>query len=161
VTEPQLRPLAPSDAEACDAIVLGLPYHFGMEEGRLACARAVREQPGLVASEGDDVIAFLTWEPRYEDAVEITWMAVRHDRRRRGIGGLLLGRLEEHLKEVGRRTLVVLTLSENDPDPTTEPDDGYQTTRAFYRSHGFVAVRDLPGEWEDNLAVLLLKRLDP
>jgi ribosomal protein S18 acetylase RimI-like enzyme len=86
-------------------------------------------------------------------------MAVRHDRRRRGIGGLLLDRLAEDLARAGRRSLAVLTLSENDPDPTPEPDDGYQTTRAFYRANGFVPVRDIPREWEENLAVLMVKHL--
>ncbi len=35
-----VRPLAPGDAPACDAIVASLPYHFGQEEGR-DCATAV------------------------------------------------------------------------------------------------------------------------
>lgn len=155
----EVRPLSLRDAEACDAIVGGLSYHFGMEEGRVACSRAVREQAGLVATEGDEVLGFLTWEPRFDEAAEITWTAVRQDRRRGGIGRLLLDRLGDDLARTGRRTLVVLTLSENDPDPTPEPDDGYQTTRAFYRANGFVPVRDLPREWDENLAVLLVKRL--
>jgi GNAT superfamily N-acetyltransferase len=154
-----IRPLSGSDAAACDEIVRGLPYHFGMEEGRVACARAVREQEGLVATEGDEVVGFLTWEPRFDEAAEITWMAVRQDRRRGGIGRVLLDRLGQDLARAGRSTLAVLTLSENDPDPTPEPDDGYQTTRAFYRSNGFVPVRDLPREWEENLALLLVKHL--
>lgn len=154
-----VRPLAPGDAEACDAIVLGLPYHFGLEEGRTACARAVREQQGLVATEGDEVVGFLTWEPRFEEAAELTWMAIRHDRRRRGVGRALLDRLAEDLARAGRRTLAVLTVSPNDPDPTPEPADGYQSTRAFYRANGFVPVRDLPREWEGNLALLLVRRL--
>jgi ribosomal protein S18 acetylase RimI-like enzyme len=159
VTGIGVRALAAGDAEACDRIIQGLPYHFGMEEGRVACARAVREQEGLVATDGDEVVGFLTWEPRFDEAAEITWMAVRHDRRRRGIGGLLLDRLAEDLARAGRRSLAVLTLSENDPDPTPEPDDGYQTTRAFYRANGFVPVRDIPREWEENLAVLMVKHL--
>jgi GNAT superfamily N-acetyltransferase len=154
-----IRPLSGGDADACDAIVRGLPYHFGMEEGRIACARAVREQEGLVATEGDEVVGFLTWEPRFDEAAEITWMAIRQDRRRRGIGAMLLNRLGQDLARTGRRTLAVLTLSENDPDPTPEPDDGYQTTRAFYRANGFVPVRDLPREWDENLALLLVKHL--
>jgi len=44
-----IRPLEAADAEACDAIVASLPYHFGLEEGRRECAAAVRSQRGLVA----------------------------------------------------------------------------------------------------------------
>lgn len=45
----EVRALRPADAEACDAIVASLPYHFGQEDGRAECARKVRSQPGLVA----------------------------------------------------------------------------------------------------------------
>ena len=38
----QVRPLTAADAEACDAIVLSLPYHFGDEAGRADCAAAAR-----------------------------------------------------------------------------------------------------------------------
>jgi hypothetical protein len=44
-----IRALAPEDAPACDAIILSLPYRFGHEGGRQECARAVREEDGLVA----------------------------------------------------------------------------------------------------------------
>ena len=44
-----VRTLGPADAEACDAIVLSLPYHFAIEEGRVECAQAVRSQPGFIA----------------------------------------------------------------------------------------------------------------
>jgi ribosomal protein S18 acetylase RimI-like enzyme len=153
----EVRPLALADAEACDAIVAGLPYHFGIEEGRRACAAAVRRTAGLVAVEDGDVVGFLTYEERFEEAAEITWMAVRADRRRRGIGHALIDRLDERLTAEGRRVLLVLTVSPSDPG--AEPDDGYQSTRAFYRSTGFVLGRDLPREWESDTAVILVKSL--
>ena len=46
----EIRRLGEADAEACDAVVASLPYHFGDEGGRDACAEAVRTQPGLVAT---------------------------------------------------------------------------------------------------------------
>jgi ribosomal protein S18 acetylase RimI-like enzyme len=100
---PAVRPLSAADADACDAIVAGLPYHFGNEQGRADCARAVRSQPGLVAEDDGEVVGFLTYEPRFEAAAEITWMAVRADRRRSGIGRAMLGRLSEELVAGGRR----------------------------------------------------------
>jgi hypothetical protein len=51
----------------------------------------------------------------------------------------------------------VLTVSPSDPGD--EPDDGYQSTRAFYRSTGFVLGRDLPKEWDSDTAVMLVKSL--
>lgn len=154
----EVRSLEPDDAAACDAIVAGLPYHFGHEQGRRDCAAAVRRDPGLVAVDGREVTGFLTYVYRFDEAAEITWMAVRADRRRRGIGHALIDRLADELAAAGRRTLLVLTVSPSDPGP--EPDDGYQSTRAFYRSTGFVLARDLPREWDGgDTAVLLVRSL--
>lgn len=152
----EVRSLEPDDAAACDAIVAGLPYHFGQEQGRRDCAAAVRRDPGLVAVEGREVVGFLTYVHRFDEAAEITWMAVRTDRRRRGIGHALIDRLVDELEAAGRRTLLVLTVSPSDPG--SEPADGYQSTRAFYRSAGFVLARDLPREWDGGDTAVLLVR---
>jgi GNAT superfamily N-acetyltransferase len=157
VTGIEIRALTPGDAEACDAIISGLPYHFGHEQGRRDCATAVRSGAGLVAVEDDDVVGFLTYLPRFEEAAEITWMAVRNDRRRHGIGHRLIERLSDVLRADGRRVLVALTVSPSDPGP--EPEDGYGATRAFYRSCGFVLVRDLRNEWDSDTAVAMVKPL--
>jgi ribosomal protein S18 acetylase RimI-like enzyme len=157
VTDLDVRSLVPGDAPACDAIVAGLPYHFGIEEGRRMCAAAVREQAGLVAVDGTEALGFLTWQPRFDEAAEITWMAVRADRRREGIGHALIDRLVGDLAAAGTRILVVLTVSPSDPGP--EPPDGYQATREFYRRTGFVLARDLRGEWDSDTAVLLVRTL--
>ena len=153
-----VRPLGPEDAAACDAIVAGLPYHFGNEQGLRDYAAAVRRETGLVAVEDGEIVGFLTYVNRFDEAAEITWMAVQADRRRRGIGHALVDRLSAELEAAGTRILLVLTVSPSDPGP--EPDDGYQSTRAFYRSVGFVLGRDLKNEWEGgDTAVLLVKSL--
>jgi ribosomal protein S18 acetylase RimI-like enzyme len=152
-----VRSLGPEDANACDGIVAGLPYHFAPEQGRRDCAAAVRRDAGLVAMEDAAVVGFLPYVYRFDQAAEITWMAVRADRRRRGIGHALVDRLSEQLAAEGRRVLLVLTVSPSDPG--AEPDDGYQSTRAFYRSTGFVLGRDLPGEWDSDTAVLMVRAL--
>lgn len=157
MTDVRIRALAPDDATTCDEIVLGLRYHFGNERGRRDCAAAVRRDAGLVAVEDGEVLGFLTYVPRFDEAAEITWMAVRADRRRRGIGHLMINRLAEHLTAEGKRILLVLTVSPSDPGP--EPDDGYGSTRAFYRSTGFVLGRDLHGEWDADTAVVMVRAL--
>lgn len=158
MTDLEIRELTSSDAPACDAIVAGLDYHFGLEEGRRQCAEAVRVQRGIVALRGGEVVGFLTWEPRYEAAVEITWMAVRRDVRGRGIGRHLVEALATERRAEGCRILLVLTVSPNDEEPGPR-DGGYEATRGFYRSTGFVMARDLPGEWGSDLAVLFLRPL--
>jgi ribosomal protein S18 acetylase RimI-like enzyme len=157
VTDVEVRPLAPADADACDRIVASLPYHFGQEQGRRDCAAAVRRESGLVAVADDEIVGFLTYVPRFDEAAEVTWMAVRADRRRRGIGHRLMGDLTSRLVEDGARILVVLTVSPSDPGP--EPEDGYGATRAFYRSCGFVLARDLRNEWDGDTAVVMVKPL--
>jgi ribosomal protein S18 acetylase RimI-like enzyme len=154
-----VRPLEAADAEACDAIVASLPYHFGLEEGRRECAAAVRSQRGLVAEREGRVVGFLTVEPRFDEAAEITWMAVHAGDRRRGVGRVLMDRLAADLEAEGRRLLLVLTVSPN--DPPDEIADGYQATRAFYAANGFALAREFSGYWGDHDTPVLLVRVLP
>jgi GNAT superfamily N-acetyltransferase len=156
MTEVRLRALGPEEAEACDAIIAGLPYHFAQEQGRLDCAAAVRRDAGLVATEAAQVVGFLTYVHRFDEAAEITWMAVRADRRRRGIGHGSIEKLAEQLAPKGDASCWC-SRSPNDQGP--EPDDGYQSTRAFYRATGFALGRDLRGEWDADTAVLMVRAL--
>jgi GNAT superfamily N-acetyltransferase len=87
----EIRRLSADDGPACDAIVASLPYHFGQEDGRAEATRKVRTQPGLVAVVDGAVVGFLTVERHFEQAAEISWMAVHADHRRRGLGYALVG----------------------------------------------------------------------
>jgi GNAT superfamily N-acetyltransferase len=146
------RQLVVNDAEACDAIVATLRYHFGDEEGRRECAAAIRAQ------RGGEVVGFLTLEPRFDECLEVTWMAVRADRRRQGIGRALLDRVASDSREEGRKFLLVLTVSPS--DGADEIPDGYQATRAFYATNGFILARDFPGYWKSDTPVLMVRPLN-
>jgi GNAT superfamily N-acetyltransferase len=148
-----VRTLQPEDSGACDAIVAGLPEWFGNEQGLEECASAVRSHAGLAALDGDDVVGFLTWEPRDEGIAEITWMAVRADRRRTGAGRELVGVLAERLIEQGVIELRVKTLSARDPYPP------YAETRTFYRSMGFAPVEEFDTWGPENPGVVMARRL--
>jgi ribosomal protein S18 acetylase RimI-like enzyme len=149
----EIRALTPTDAEACDAIVAGLPEWFGSPQGIRDCAAAVRLQAGLVAIESSAAHGFVTWEPRGPDGAEITWMAVRADARRRGIGRSLLDALIAKLRAASFARLDVKTLSERDPYPP------YAETRAFYLAHGFTRIAELDVWGPENPAVLLSRPL--
>jgi GNAT superfamily N-acetyltransferase len=151
-----LRRLSPADADGCDAVIASLPYHFGVEEGRKACARAVRTSPGWVAEADGRVVGFLTVRPWYEHTLEITWMAVHAHHRRRGIGRMLIGALAD--EPAGVRYLLVTTLSAATAETVA---DGYEGTRRFYRQNGFQPIWDPEGWWNDeDQAVLMLRELD-
>jgi ribosomal protein S18 acetylase RimI-like enzyme len=154
----EIRKLIPTDAEACDAVLASLPYHFGDEGGQAECARAVRTQPGFVATIADgEVVGFITWRARDGLAPEITWMAVEQSHRREGIGGRLIDALVADLPADAQYLVVTTLAEESDPDP---PPDGYQTTRSFYRKHGFETMWRPDGWWNDeNQAVVLVRHL--
>jgi ribosomal protein S18 acetylase RimI-like enzyme len=155
-----VRDLTPDDAPKCDAIVSSLPYHFGDEAGRRDCASAVRSHPGLVAVDGERVVGFCTYARPYELAAEITWLGVHGDERGRGIGSALVEELAERMRAEGRRLVLALTVSAADgPD---DVEHGYDSTRAFYRSVGFVEARDFPGYWgpDGDTPVLMMRPLD-
>jgi GNAT superfamily N-acetyltransferase len=147
-----IRTLAAGDAPACDAIVAGLPEWFGLEEGIQACARAVRSRPGLVADTGQ-VVGFLTYEPTAASAAEITWMAVRADRRRTGLGRALVDDLADRLVRGGVRLLLVKTLS------SRARSLGYEETRAFYVALGFEPALELDVWGPEDPALLLVRPL--
>ncbi|HET8626176.1 MAG TPA: GNAT family N-acetyltransferase [Thermomicrobiales bacterium] len=152
-----VRPLEPADADACDTIVLSLPYHFGDEGGRRECARAVREDDGLVAVAAGAVIGFLTVERHFAESAEITWLAVHADWRGRGAGRALVERLCADLRTERRRLLLVHTLGPSYDEGDVA--DGYAGTRAFYRALGFIPAREYTTLWPGNPALLLVRSL--
>lgn len=156
---PHIRPLTPADAEACDAIIASLPYHFGDEGGIAECARVVRAEPctGLVADVGGAVVGFLTVDRPLTTSAEITWMAVHAAARGGGIGSALIDALAAELRTEGRSLLLVLTLAESVPEPGVT--DGYARTRAFYRSTGFIDAREFTELWPNYPALLMVKHL--
>lgn len=150
-----IRSLEPErDAEACDAIVRGLPAWFGLEEGIAEAAGLVRTSPGLVAVERDEVAGFLTMRQVASASWEISWMAVRADRRGHGIGRALVDGLVGDLP-AGSATLTVSTLSDRAGDPGPE----YRATRAFYLALGFQPVAELDVWGPENPCQLLARRI--
>jgi len=151
-----VRDLRPEDAAACDDIVRSLPYFFGSESGVATCARAVRTQRGWIAEVSGETQAFLVVDYPLPSAPEITWMAARAGWRRRGLGRALVGRAVHELTRAGADVLSVLTLAGSVPETGT---DTYAGTRAFYRSMGFLAVREIHPRGWDSPALLLARPL--
>jgi len=151
---PMIRQLEPGDAASCDAIVAGLPEWFGDETGIRDCAEAVRAQSSLVADDAGEVVGFCTYELRPPGSAEITWMAVRADRHRTGIGTAIIDALVGRLATQGTRLLLVKTLSDRNG-----PYLAYDQTRRFYLKMGFLRVAELDIWGPDDPALLLAKPL--
>jgi GNAT superfamily N-acetyltransferase len=111
-----------------------------------------------VAVREGQVVGFLTVVHHFEAVSETTWMAVHARHRGQDIGRALVGRLTGQLRGEGRRLLLVLTVSSLDEEPGVA--DGYQRTRAFYRSVGFLPARELPDLWPGDKALLLAMPLE-
>lgn len=147
-----IRPLDRSkDPDACDRIVRALPDWFGLEEGIREAETAVRTQQGLVVEEDAEVVAFVTWNRPRPVSAEITWMAVRMDRRRHGHGRALIEELVARLRAEDVRWLFVKTLSDR------EPSTHYEETRAFYEATGFDPALDLDIWGPENPALLFVR----
>ena len=73
---------------------------------------------------------------------------------------MLVDELAKAMTAEGRRLLLALTVSASDgPD---EIENGYDATRAFYRSAGFVEGRDFAGYWgAADTPVLMVRILEP
>jgi GNAT superfamily N-acetyltransferase len=150
-TDDVIRPLEPGDADACDAIVAGLPDWFGNADGIREAATAVRTHEGFVAERDDEVVGFLTLVHPYPTTSEISWMAVRRDRRRTGVGRALVDAAVGELSGRGVRLLAVKTLSDRE-----DPGPEYAQTRAFYLANGFVPVAELDIWGPENPCQLLV-----
>jgi rhodanese-related sulfurtransferase/GNAT superfamily N-acetyltransferase len=149
----RIRPLEPSDAERCDAIIASLPDWFGNEQGIRDCAAAVRSQPGFVLEQADTVSGFVTVGRPRPQVAEITWIAVHPDSRRRGAGRALLDAVVAELQRDGSRYLVVKTLSDR------EAYEPYAETRAFYIATGFIPLIDLDIWGPENPALLFVRSI--
>ena len=110
-------------------IARGLATHFNDD--------ALERMPGdlaehrlLVAEDDGRIVGFLTVLEGDRQA-EISWMGVRRELHRRGIGRTLMAMAETLLIRRGVRKLIVRTLAD------TVVYEPYEATRRFYESMGF------------------------
>ena len=152
-----VRPLAAEDLGACQAIVRGLPDYF-TSDVPANVARDAGLHGGWVITDGAAVAGFALVERRSTGVAEVLWMAVRADRRRRGLGSTLLNEVLATLERAGVKLVEVKTL---DASAGYAP---YVATRAFWQRHGFVhvdTIDPLPGWPPGNPAAILVCALGP
>jgi ribosomal protein S18 acetylase RimI-like enzyme len=148
-----IRELWLEDIPVCSLILRSLPDWFGIEESNLEYDRNIATLPTLVATDGDEVVGFVSVKHHSDSASEIQVMGVRPDYHRSGIGRRLLEAAEAQLPE-GVEFLQVKTLGPSHPDPF------YRRTRAFYVAMGFVPLEETTRIWgAENPTLIMIKYL--
>ena len=128
--------------ETCRRILKALPTWFGIPASLDDYVAAADRSPTVIASLGDEDVGFLTVVRHSEYAAEVYVMAVVPQLHRQGIGRALLGHAERVLAADGVGFLQVKTLA------ASKPNDGYDTTRAFYLAYGFRPLEEFRNLWD-------------
>jgi ribosomal protein S18 acetylase RimI-like enzyme len=124
---------------------------IGLIEDRLAKG-AASEYLFLLAESAGQIAGYVCYGPvtMAPGRFELYWIAVEAAQRGRGIGKLLLGRAETHMRELGGRYVY------------SETSSGalYRPTREFYRQEGFREVARVPRFYaDDDDKVIFMKTL--
>ena len=147
-----IRPLEPRDIPSCEEILLALPQWFGFPDVNAQYVRDLQSLPSFVAKGQDEVLGFIALRHHNPLASEIHVLAVRRDRHRSGIGRALVRHAETELARGKVKLLQVKTLGPSNPDA------GYQGTRAFYSALGFIPLEETKAFWgEDNPCLIMVK----
>ncbi len=90
----------------------------------------------LVAESDSAVVGYICYGPAplTEGTWDIYWIAVTAGEQGKGIGGEMLAKAEDGIKEAKSRLIVIETSSQS----------GYEKTRRFYSKHGYEAIARLP-----------------
>ena len=138
--------------QTCASILRLLPSWFGIPEANRDYIESADLRPGVIASVGKDDVGIATVKHHSPYAAEIYLKAVKPDYHRRGIGSLMMRRVEERLAAEDVEFLQVKTLS------AAREDDDYAKTRAFWLACGFRPLEEFPTLWDpSNPALQLIK----
>ena len=125
-----IRPVDAADRAPVLALARGLEEWFN-QAGLVQMERDLATHRGFVAVDGGRVIGFLTLRRIDPESADLSWLAVRRESQRRGVGTALLHAATVRLRSEGVRRLEVSTVGDGlDYEP-------YARTRAFYRARGF------------------------
>ncbi|MGM0405099.1 MAG: GNAT family N-acetyltransferase [Thermoplasmatota archaeon] len=143
-TDPSIK------SKICKNILEKLPEYFGIEEAVKDYVQKVRDQFFVSAKVFDNPLGFIAIKEHNEFTSEVYVMGILEEFQGRGIGKRLIEEVETHLKSQGKKYLTVKTLS------PSHPDEGYEKTRAFYRSVGFLPLEEFTTLWDENNPCLFM-----
>lgn len=144
--------VAGRDAAATERILRSLPAWFGIEHAlRAYVQRTAIAAESFVARVDGEVVGVALVERGLPETVELALIAVHADHRGAGLGRALVDAAATWAGFAGASLLEVHTVG-----PSFD-DDGYAATRAFYRSCGFLPVREIDGlDWDGPTLILVL-----
>ncbi|UCH42305.1 MAG: GNAT family N-acetyltransferase [Dehalococcoidales bacterium] len=128
---------------ACLAIAWQLDEYF-VESAITRMGQDIASQVLYVATHMNEVVGFTVMDLKNNNVAEISWIAVKPEFQRQGIGTALVDRVACDFSSKGIEVIEVKTLS---PDADYLP---YEKTRRFYEKAGFIhldTIDPYPG-WE-------------
>ena len=148
----EIRRIETRDIESCVGVLRALPQWFGIESAILDYGEDLKSLDGFVALDDSELVGFVGLKRYGQSSVEINVIGVLPSHRGKGIGTMLLNRVQDDLGgEV--RLLHMKTLAPTHPDPN------YVETRAFWEAKGFVPM-DAHELWgEENPCLVMVKPL--
>lgn len=139
---------------ACEKVLRNLPDWFGLEEALQNYVVEANELPTFVATLNAETVGFMSVKIHFSKSAELYVLGVMRERHRQGIGRQLLAACERYLIEQGIRFVQVKTLAASAGDP------GYERTRKFYESSGYLALEEFPELWDpQNPCLQMIKSL--
>jgi GNAT superfamily N-acetyltransferase len=145
-------PLSGVEAK-CEALLRTLPRWFGIEESLLAYSRDTAHLPTFGATQGGEMVGFITLREHFPQAWEVHCIAVAAERRGQGIGRALHEHASLWVAKQGAQFLQVKTLAAAHPSPE------YAETREFYTALGYTPLEVFPLLWSEQHPVLQLVKV--
>lgn len=141
--------------EAVAAILRGLEPWFGIEKYTREYIEAANRLPNYLACDDatGDTIGVILIERHFPSTAEIHLMAVKAHWHRKGVGRMLIREVEQDMRRTGIRIMSLKTLG------PSRPNEGYDRTRQFYESMGYLPVEEFEDLWPENPCLLLVKPL--
>jgi len=138
----------------CEPILRALPAWFGIEKALIQYVKDADTMPTILVKDDNDVIGFLTIKMHFPESADIHCLAIHPNYHQKGIGRLLIQKLEQYLISQGVKILQVKTISED------SDCQAYAKTRKFYYATGFIPLEVFPTLWdESNPCLVLVKSL--
>jgi len=140
--------------DAVSALLRDLPEWFGIEASNRAYVAAAEILDNTAAILDGEIVGICLVRHHTATASEIELLAVRSDLHGRGVGRLLLARVESDLRTRGNTLLQVKTRGPSLPSPA------YERTRAFYEAMHFVPLEERTDIWgPENPCLISVKTL--